>query len=55
MRENGHTLESDSLLGWVDFLSLGLVDRNLSLLVSSDVSSGLDDTPGFECSNGDRR
>lgn len=48
------TLESDSLLDRVNLLSLGLVHLNLSLLVSSDVSGGLDDTSRLERSDGDR-
>jgi hypothetical protein len=53
--ENGHTLESNRLLGGVDFLCFGLVDGDLSLLVPSDISSGLNDTSGFEGSDSDRR
>jgi hypothetical protein len=52
---NRHTLKSDGLLGGVDFLSLSFVDGDLSLLVSGDVSSGLDDTSWLESSNSDRR
>lgn len=50
---NGHTLESDCLLGGVDLLCFGLVNSDLSLLVPSDVSSGLNDTSGFEGSDSD--
>ena len=53
--EDRHTLESNSLLGGVDFLGFGFVDGDLSLLVPSDVSSGLNDTSGFEGSDSDRR
>ena len=53
--EDVHTLESDSLLGGVNFLCFGFVDGYLSLLVPSNVTSGLNDTSGFEGSDSDRR
>jgi hypothetical protein len=46
------TLESDSLLDRVDLLCLGLVDGHLSLLVSGDESSWLDDTSGLKGTDG---
>lgn len=49
------TLESDSLLDRVNGLRLSLVDGNLSLLVSGNVSGGLDDRPGLEGTDSDRR
>lgn len=48
-------MESNSLLGGVNLLGFGFVDGDLSLLVPSDVSSGLNDTSGFEGSDSDRR
>lgn len=46
-------MESDSLLERVDLLSFSLVHRDLSLLVSGNVSSRLDDTPVLEGTDGD--
>lgn len=51
----GLTLEGNGLLDRVDLLCLGLVHLNLSLLVSGDVSSWLDDRPGLERTDSDGR
>lgn len=49
----GRTDELDGLVNRVDLLSLSLDNVDLSLLVSSDESSRLDDGSSLEGSNGD--
>ena len=48
-------LEGDGLLLGIDLLGLSLIDGNLPLLVSGDVSGGLNDTPWFEGTDSDGR